>query len=312
MEKAMEYILKIHECKSVSKAAEQLFISQPALSNILKKEEDKYGVTLFDRNFKPIILTKDGEKYIHYAMKIKSLESSLKRDLRKSSTSLTIGSSAFFCSNVLPGLIHDFLTKTKYKTKIQVVEGNASTLVSKFNSGDLDFVITVDSNYGKKAHFTELKKELLILAAPIHMFSSTFIVHNAIPSPLLGNPYMILDRSPKLSLREFIKYPFILLSKGNDMYYRAHKMFRNIKCHPTKVIYMDQLQSAYLAAKSGQGITFIRADLLNFMDTSDLCFFQIEDPLSIREVKIFYKSLDSLSDAGQTFFNFCLNEFASI
>lgn len=40
--------------------------------------------------------------------------------------------------------------------------------------------------------------------------------------------------------------------------------------------------------------------------------FQIEDPLSIREVKIFYKSLDSLSDAGQTFLNFCLNEFASI
>lgn len=75
---------------------------------------------------------------------------------------------------------------------------------------------------------------------------------------------------------------------------------------------MDQLQSAYLAAKSGQGITFIRADLLNFMDTSDLCFFQIEDPLSIREVKFFYKSLDSLSDAGQTFLNFCLNEFASI
>lgn len=83
MEKAMEYILKVHECKSISKAAEQLFISQPALSNIIKKEEDKYGVILFDRNFKPIILTKDGEKYIHYAMKIKSLESALKRDLRK-------------------------------------------------------------------------------------------------------------------------------------------------------------------------------------------------------------------------------------
>lgn len=44
MEKAMEYILKVHECKSISKAAEQLFISQPALSNIIKKEEDKYGV----------------------------------------------------------------------------------------------------------------------------------------------------------------------------------------------------------------------------------------------------------------------------
>ncbi|WP_423781274.1 helix-turn-helix domain-containing protein [Acidaminococcus intestini] len=44
MEKAMEYILKVHECKSISKAAEQLFISQPALSNIIKKKKISTGL----------------------------------------------------------------------------------------------------------------------------------------------------------------------------------------------------------------------------------------------------------------------------
>ena len=55
MERVMEYILAIAKFKSVSKAAENLFISQPALSAIVKKEEKRLGVELFDRQYKPLI-----------------------------------------------------------------------------------------------------------------------------------------------------------------------------------------------------------------------------------------------------------------
>lgn len=57
MERVMEYILAIAKFKSVSKAAENLFISQPALSAIVKKEEKRLGVELFDRQYKPLQLT---------------------------------------------------------------------------------------------------------------------------------------------------------------------------------------------------------------------------------------------------------------
>ena len=74
MERVMEYILTIANTQSVSKAAELLFISQPALSAIVKKEEKRLGVELFNRQFKPLQLTEAGEKYITAAKKIKEIE----------------------------------------------------------------------------------------------------------------------------------------------------------------------------------------------------------------------------------------------
>ena len=74
MERVMEYILAIAKFKSVSKAAENLFISQPALSAIVKKEEKRLGVELFNRQYKPLQLTNAGTIYVNAAKKIKDIE----------------------------------------------------------------------------------------------------------------------------------------------------------------------------------------------------------------------------------------------
>jgi DNA-binding transcriptional LysR family regulator len=112
MEKAMEYILLVNEEQSFSKAARKLFITQPALSAIVKKEEKKYGVKFFYRGVKPIILTEAGAKYIHAAKKVKAIDDSLYKTIKTNSShhvnTITIGSSAYFCSNVLPSIISAF------------------------------------------------------------------------------------------------------------------------------------------------------------------------------------------------------------
>ena len=50
------YILAAAQYKSISKAAEKLGISQPALSAHIKKIEDQLGITIFDRSHKPLTL----------------------------------------------------------------------------------------------------------------------------------------------------------------------------------------------------------------------------------------------------------------
>ena len=52
-----KYIKTIAQCHSFSKAAQILYISQPALSRFVKKVEDELGVSLFDRDTIPLGLT---------------------------------------------------------------------------------------------------------------------------------------------------------------------------------------------------------------------------------------------------------------
>ena len=58
-----EYIYAVYEEKSFSKAAQKLYITQPALSTAIKKVEKKIGTPIFDRSTSPIGLTPGGEVF---------------------------------------------------------------------------------------------------------------------------------------------------------------------------------------------------------------------------------------------------------
>ena len=55
--KQLSYIVKVAECQNITKAAKELFISQPSLSQFLSKTEEELGVKLFDRNTNLLTLT---------------------------------------------------------------------------------------------------------------------------------------------------------------------------------------------------------------------------------------------------------------
>lgn len=58
----MRYIYKIYKEGSFSKAAKDLYISQPSLSATVKKVEQKIGMPLFERSTNPIQLTECGKQ----------------------------------------------------------------------------------------------------------------------------------------------------------------------------------------------------------------------------------------------------------
>ena len=64
------YVYEVYKEKSFSKAAQNLYISQPSLSARIKKIEDTLGVPLFDRSTTPLRLTESGEVYIKAAEEI--------------------------------------------------------------------------------------------------------------------------------------------------------------------------------------------------------------------------------------------------
>lgn len=222
------------------------------------------------------------------------------------SNTLFVGSSAFFCANILPPLTEAFSKQLTNTCNIHCIEGNAAELVSLLQSGNVDFVISVDSNYGKNYEQVVLTQEAVILAVPRRLITDKKLIASSISTTNIKNGKYLQTDFPVVSLKSFDGQPFILLTKGNDMYYRAKKILKKASVHPKEIIYMDQLMSSFFAAKSGQGITFIRAEMLKYIETTPkLLFFKIDDTLAWRNVNIIFKSKDSLTPIANSFLTFC-------
>lgn len=68
--KQLEYLVKVAQTQSITKAAEELYISQPSLSHAIKELESEMNITIFHRSQKGVILTTQGEEFLTYARQI--------------------------------------------------------------------------------------------------------------------------------------------------------------------------------------------------------------------------------------------------
>ena len=166
-----KYVCEVYRERSFSKAAQNLYISQPSLSARIKKVEEQIGVPLFDRSTSPLQLTEAGRIYIRAAEEISEIEQRVENAINNLNTlqtgRLSIGASNLFAAYVLPPLISRF--KQRYpKIDVQIVEGNTDQLEAMLSSGGLDFVIDnyhYDSTlYSKESYCTEH----ILLAVPRH------------------------------------------------------------------------------------------------------------------------------------------------
>ena len=66
----LKYVCKMAECRSLSKAADELYVSQPSLTKALHELEEEMGITIFQRTNKGIVISKDGEIFLGYARQV--------------------------------------------------------------------------------------------------------------------------------------------------------------------------------------------------------------------------------------------------
>lgn len=82
-----EYVYAVYQERSFSRAAQRLFISQPALSSKVKKVEERVGAPLFDRSTNPIRLTPAGKCYVEAVEQVMGIEDELRSRLASWPTS---------------------------------------------------------------------------------------------------------------------------------------------------------------------------------------------------------------------------------
>ncbi|MCJ7836200.1 LysR family transcriptional regulator [Cuneatibacter sp. NSJ-177] len=296
MLKDHEYIYAVYTERSFSRAAQKLFISQPALSNKVKRVEEAIGTPIFNRSVTPLQLTTAGRFYIEAVEAMMSIEEQLKETLSqlasRQSGSLTIGASTFFCSYVLPELAADFGQHFPGYT-VNILEGNTEDLSQCLQSGVIDLALNVDEMDSRLFDGDVLGTEELILAVPKQLeINDTLTSYRMSFEQLCSG--LESDKIPRVSLVPFADEDFLMLKKGNDGYQRAMKMCKNAGYKPRVSMFLDQMLTSYHVAENGHGIAFIRTGILGHVKpTERLFFYRIDDPMVSRTIYLFHRKKHS-------------------
>lgn len=66
----LKYVITIAKYNSMNKAAKELFVSQPNMSETVKALEEELGIKIFNRSNRGIIVTPEGEEFLSYARQV--------------------------------------------------------------------------------------------------------------------------------------------------------------------------------------------------------------------------------------------------
>ena len=284
-----KYVYEVYKERSFTKAAQNLYISQPSLSARIKKIEEIIGEPLFDRSTTPLQLTEVGKVYIEAAEEITQIEQRVENyinDLAGLKTgNLAVGASTLFAAYVVPSLITQFNQKFP-DVHIQLIEGNTAELEEMLGSNALDY--HYDSILYNKELYCE---ENILLAVPKHFAVNEELGMYQLSYKNIKNKNYLNQKYPAVPLGRFADLPFIMLTQGNDTRTRGDRLCRNVGFKPNIVLEFNQQSTAYMASSTQLGATFISDILVSQLPTfENLVYYKLDGEEAKRKVFFYYKT----------------------
>lgn len=192
------YVVANHS--NITKASEELNISQPAISKSIKSLEEQLGGKLFIRTKKGVILTEEGKefyKYIKHAIEyINNAENKFTDLINLECGCIKIGINTTLTKEFLLPYLEKFNTLFP-KIDIQIITDLTSNLMQKLRNGLIDIVIfnINDKKYGNEIEIIKCRK-----------ITDCFVVNNKYKDLI----------NKELSLSDLNNYPLILQAKCSN------------------------------------------------------------------------------------------------
>lgn len=192
------YVVANHS--NITKASEELNISQPAISKSIKNLEDQLGGQLFIRTKRGVILTEEGKEFYNYIKQaieyINNAENKFTDLINLETGCIKIGIGTTLTKEFLLPYIEKFHSMYP-KIDIQIITNITSELIQKLKNGLIDIVVLNinDTNYGNDIDIIKCKK-----------INDCFVVNNKYKNLI----------NKELSLKDLNNYPLILQAKGSN------------------------------------------------------------------------------------------------
>lgn len=269
--KDMEYVCCIAEFNNFSKAAENLFVSQSALSQSITKLEDELGLQLFRRTNKGVFLTYAGEIFLEEANKIISQTKIFKEKLETLSSckkkTLGIGVYQFYGRYFLPKIIPEF-RKNFPEVQIKIIEDSQYNLEKILLDDEVDLVISAFLDFNPKIIYKKIFTEDILLAVS---------EKNPINSKITKN---------NIDLSSFKDENFILLMRGIKARKNIDKICESLDFKLNYLLETKDFETVNSLVAQNMGVGFVPSSVDKLEGVK---YYKINNSYSSREFFIAYK-----------------------
>ena len=308
MFKHMDYVYTVYEERSFTRAAERLFISQPALSTTIKKLEKDLGYPIFERRGKEILPTYLGEKYIRAVEQIRQVRGGLEQEvddlLHLRRGKIVLGSTTFIVSNVLPGLLRDF-RKRYPDIELEILVEQSTVLYEKLEKGLVDIAIDNVLEEGPEYNYIPMLREQILIGVPESSGINRRYSDYQISAETIRDPECDYGKLPRLNMSVFRNEPFILLKHGNKMRQIADRIFAESGVEPRVVFSFDQLMTSISFAEAAFGCCFLTDTILRYVGPcKEICYYLPDTAQKDRMLYIMHRKNKYLSFASWEFIAF--------
>lgn len=252
---------------SFTNAAEELHMTQPAVTFQVRQLEEYFNTRLFDRTHNKVSLTPAGERVSEFAERIFDLYSEMENSVRdltgEISGALTIGASTTIAEYMLPALLGEF--KNRYPDiNLRLKVSNSEGIVSMVEHNVIDLGV-VESAVSNKNLIVEVchDDQLVLVAAPDHD---------------------LVKRGGKVKASDIVNYPFVSREEGSGTREVIMQYLFEAKVSLGDMnicLELGSPESIKGAVEAGMGITIISRSIIGKeLKLNTLAELQLDPPLS--------------------------------
>lgn len=292
--KYLNYIIAIAKKRNMTKAAEELYVSQSSLSQYLTKLEQEVGTPLFYRAKGELTLTPAGELYVKAAEQVIHIQKDLYKEISglDQKGHITVGVTSQFALSMLSAIIPQF--KKQYPdVTIEISETNPPNLTKMLVEENIDLGIMAAVS---KSPFDD-QMEIL----------RTEEVYFAIP---VDHPFHKERPDGSITFEDFVRYfhddNFLLAKKGSSIGFLADQIFSACHFKPSGMLETNSILTTRSMVASGVGVTFIADSCAT--DREHVAYYSMEPKLTRYNAVVRRKNW-VMSEPEQVFYGMIRNYF---
>lgn len=244
----LDQFVVLARTKNFTRAAEELHLSQSALSRAIQKLEDQLGQPLFERKPREVVLTELGELLLQRAKHILQLMEDTFSELSEAGRRgrIRLGAIPTIAPYFLPSLLSSFAKKYP-DIAVIVQEDTTENLIKRCHHGEIDLAILALPLMAKNLEVEALFDEELLLVVPV------------------GHP---LAASKSLPIDAVEGFPFVMLNEAHCLTDNIATFCRRKAVQPVTVERTSQLATVQELVSLNHGVSIV-PDMARKIDTSE-------------------------------------------
>ena len=283
------YVQVLAQEKSFSRAAAELNISQPSLSQYIRKIEREIGMPLFNRTEGSVRLTDAGEVYIELGRRILDLEHQMETrfsDLQaQKSGSVIIGASPVRSVGMMPQVARRF-REVCPGVHLVVHEGTTAELTDGMEHGEYDLCIMVLPVNERIFAYETILEEELVLAVPAD--------HPAFDAAAMDG-----RRYPAIDARMLDGQRFVMVTDTQVMQQTLENLCLDYGLTLEKAAVVKSLTAQIAMVSEGVGMALVPTGMERFAPTGSVTFYSFRQPLPRRQVAAIWRRDRALSQVSR-------------